>query len=87
VLHIHFSSDDLGRTRMACRPDFMWEIVSSLQLLQNAEDRRIFAEWRRSTKARAMHTTLVKTARARRPVSGRQLLPGLPHPDVSGQHF
>jgi hypothetical protein len=33
MLRIHFTGDDLGRTKIASGPHPMWELVNSLQLL------------------------------------------------------
>ncbi|MEV4800354.1 winged helix-turn-helix domain-containing protein [Nonomuraea sp. NPDC049421] len=47
MLRIHFSYDDLARTRLATGPNAMWEIVLSVQLLQNREGPLLFDGWRR----------------------------------------
>jgi DNA-binding transcriptional ArsR family regulator len=52
LLRIHFTADDLARTRIAAGPDVMWEIVLSLQLLQNREGAAIFDGWRRQVRGR-----------------------------------
>ena len=52
MLRIHFDAGDLARTRIAPRPDVMWEIVLSLQLLQNHEGAAIFDGWRQHVRGR-----------------------------------
>jgi hypothetical protein len=63
VLRIHFSSDDLGRTRVASGPDVLWEIVNSVQLLQNNEGRMVFEGWHRRAKTLLAAAPLVETMR------------------------
>jgi DNA-binding transcriptional ArsR family regulator len=46
VLRIHFSGEDLARTRVAASPDPVWELVLSLHLLQD-RGRDDIAGWRR----------------------------------------
>ncbi len=53
-LRIHFSSVDLGRTRLATRVDHMWEIVNALQLLQHKEGGLYFDGWRRRVREQAL---------------------------------
>lgn len=52
MLRIHFDVDDLARIRIAPGPDVMWEIVLSLQLLQNRDGAAIFDGWRRHVRGR-----------------------------------
>lgn len=52
MLRIHFNADDLARTCIASGPDVMWEIVLSLQLLQNREGAGVFDGWRRHVRGR-----------------------------------
>ncbi|GAB2807343.1 winged helix-turn-helix domain-containing protein [Actinoallomurus bryophytorum] len=52
MLRIHFTADDLARTRIMRGADVMWEIVSSLQLLQNREGAVVFDRWRRQVRGR-----------------------------------
>ncbi len=47
MLRIHFTADDLARTRVAADAEPMWETVLSAQLLQNREGGVPFREWRR----------------------------------------
>ncbi|GII75353.1 transcriptional regulator [Sphaerisporangium rufum] len=46
MLRIHFGFEDLARTRLAPGPDVMWELVLSLQLLQNRQGAVVFRGWR-----------------------------------------
>jgi DNA-binding transcriptional ArsR family regulator len=52
MLRIHFTADDLARTRIMRGADVMWEIVLSLQLLQNREGPAVFDRWRRQVRDR-----------------------------------
>lgn len=52
-LKIHFTEADLGRVRLASRIDHMWEIVSSVQLLQHREGGLCFDGWRRQVRQEA----------------------------------
>ncbi|GAA3937161.1 winged helix-turn-helix domain-containing protein [Actinomadura viridis] len=52
MLRIHFGFDDLARTRVGARPHAMWEIVLSVQLLQNREGALLFDGWRRTVRDR-----------------------------------
>ncbi len=51
MLSIHFSFADLARTRLATGPDPLWEIVLSIQLLQNREGAVAFRHWREHARA------------------------------------
>jgi DNA-binding transcriptional ArsR family regulator len=51
VLRIHFTSEDLVRTRLACRPDPLWEIAASLHRLQSQLGRWAHAAWYRDARA------------------------------------
>jgi len=53
-LQIHFTEVDLGRTRLASRIDFMWEIVNAVQLLQHREGGLYFDGWRRRVRQEAL---------------------------------
>ncbi len=53
TMRIHFSSADLGRTRFALQVDHMWEIVSSVQLLQHRAGGLFFDNWRAQVRERA----------------------------------
>ena len=52
MLRIHFTADDLARTRIMRGADVMWETVLSLQLLQNREGAVVFDRWRRQVRGR-----------------------------------
>jgi DNA-binding transcriptional ArsR family regulator len=52
MLRIHFTLEDLARTRLAAGPDAMWEIVLSLQLLQTRDGPVVFDRWRRDVRSR-----------------------------------
>ncbi|MEV4256597.1 transcriptional regulator [Spirillospora sp. NPDC049652] len=47
MLRIHFSSDDLPRTRLAAGPDAMWEVLLSLYRLRRPQGAAVFGRWRR----------------------------------------
>ncbi|MDX3453710.1 winged helix-turn-helix domain-containing protein [Streptomyces sp. ME02-8801-2C] len=47
MLRIHFTAEDLSRTRLAERPDPLWEITASLHRLQSKEGRWAHAAWYR----------------------------------------
>ncbi|WP_030559165.1 ArsR/SmtB family transcription factor [Streptomyces aureocirculatus] len=47
MLRIHFTSDDLARTRFADAPDPMWEVNISLHRLQRRDASVLFGPWRR----------------------------------------
>ncbi|MBX9392031.1 ArsR family transcriptional regulator [Streptomyces sp. TRM72054] len=46
MLNIHFSSDDLGRVRLATAPDPSWEMLLSLHALGGSPDHIVFGPWR-----------------------------------------
>ncbi|MFD1547853.1 LuxR C-terminal-related transcriptional regulator [Nonomuraea guangzhouensis] len=46
MLRIHFSAEDLARTRIADGPDPMWETLLSLHLLQERATPGAFGRWR-----------------------------------------
>jgi DNA-binding transcriptional ArsR family regulator len=46
VLRVHFTADDLARTRIARGADVIWETVLSVNLLQNREGAAVFDGWR-----------------------------------------
>lgn len=46
-LRIHFTDRDIARTRMKLETDLMWEIVSSVQILQHRDGDLCFGPWRR----------------------------------------
>lgn len=49
VLCIHFSSEGLGRVRVARAPDPMWETVLSLRVLSQRRPGLLFEQWSRHT--------------------------------------
>ncbi|GAA2255313.1 winged helix-turn-helix domain-containing protein [Actinomadura luteofluorescens] len=51
VLRIHFTSEDLPRTRLAAGPDAMWEVLLSLYRLQRPQGAAVFGRWRRRIRA------------------------------------
>lgn len=56
MLRIHFTPEDLARTRISAAPQPMWEILLSMYRLRGREGGVIFEEWRRSV-AQAAHVT------------------------------
>src|SRR5882672_7210294 len=56
MLQIHFTGEDLGRTRVPSVPDVMWEAVCGIHLLQNREGQLIFNGWRRQVRDNARRT-------------------------------
>ncbi|MEU9848769.1 winged helix-turn-helix domain-containing protein [Streptomyces sp. NPDC047985] len=44
-LRIHFTADDLARTKVAARPDDMWELVNSLHILQSPRPPSEYRPW------------------------------------------
>ncbi|MEU4683311.1 ArsR/SmtB family transcription factor [Streptomyces xinghaiensis] len=52
MLRIHFTGRDLGRIRIAARPDALWETVLSFHRLRDKRSAAVFGEWRRETRAR-----------------------------------
>ncbi|MGI5200503.1 transcriptional regulator [Spirillospora sp. CA-108201] len=52
VLRIHFTGEDLPRTRLAAGPDAMWEVLLSLYRLQRPQGAAVFGRWRRRIRAR-----------------------------------
>ncbi|MCX4911576.1 helix-turn-helix transcriptional regulator [Streptomyces sp. NBC_00878] len=51
MLRIHFTAEDLARTRLAGRPDPLWEIAASLHRLQSRIGRWAHAAWYRDARA------------------------------------
>lgn len=52
MLRVHFTRDDLLRTRVAAAPDPLWEIVLSLNLLATRQGRAVFDTWRAQARTR-----------------------------------
>jgi DNA-binding transcriptional ArsR family regulator len=46
-MRIHFTDRDIGRTRLKLGLSFMWEIVSSVQVLQHCDGALLFDGWRK----------------------------------------
>lgn len=59
MLRIHFTPEDLARTRISAGPQFMWEVLLSTNRLRGRDT--VFAEWRRSVAARTPATTRLLT--------------------------
>ncbi|MDN0194442.1 winged helix-turn-helix domain-containing protein [Streptomyces sp. S.PNR 29] len=51
MLRIHFTSEDLLRTRVAASPDPLWEIASSLHRLQTSTGRWAYSGWYRKARS------------------------------------
>jgi DNA-binding transcriptional ArsR family regulator len=51
-LRIHFADGDIARTRLKLETDLMWEIVSSVHVLQHADGGLFFDPWRRRVRER-----------------------------------
>ncbi|MDO0935743.1 helix-turn-helix domain-containing protein [Streptomyces sp. DG2A-72] len=64
MLHIEFGRHDLNRLRVAGDTDFMWEVVLSLQLLQNRHSALVFDPWRKRVREGLTKEGLEGTARA-----------------------
>ncbi|MBA0050959.1 ArsR family transcriptional regulator [Streptomyces sp. AJS327] len=52
MLRVHFSAGDLARTRVAEGPDVLWEIVLSVQGLQERRPEPLLDAWRRRAETR-----------------------------------
>ncbi|WP_336207665.1 ArsR family transcriptional regulator [Nonomuraea sp. LPB2021202275-12-8] len=50
MLKIHFTGDDIARTRIAPGPDPLWELVLSLQMLRPQRGDLLFAGWRQEAR-------------------------------------
>ncbi|MCI3934880.1 ArsR/SmtB family transcription factor [Streptomyces sp. AN091965] len=62
MLRIHFSSDDLARTRFAEEPDPMWELNISLHRLQRRDASVLFGPWRREVASSLLGATRLLSA-------------------------
>jgi DNA-binding transcriptional ArsR family regulator len=49
MLRMLFSADDIARTRIAPRPDPLWEVMLGLHMLRRQPGDLLFGEWRRQT--------------------------------------
>ncbi|GGQ75734.1 ArsR/SmtB family transcription factor [Couchioplanes azureus] len=65
TLHIHFTAEDVSRTRLATGPDPLWEIVCSLHRLQTRRGYADFADWHRQARLDVNRTGLTETVRRR----------------------
>ncbi|GAA2686463.1 winged helix-turn-helix domain-containing protein [Actinosynnema pretiosum subsp. pretiosum] len=61
-MRIHFTDADLVRTRLKLERDLMWEVVSSVQVLQHSEGRVFFDPWRRAVRERVRRDPRVRAA-------------------------
>lgn len=50
MLRIHFTAADLGRIQIAREPNFLWESLLSLHMLQTSSDPVSFGDWRTRTR-------------------------------------
>ncbi|MDG9722904.1 MULTISPECIES: ArsR/SmtB family transcription factor [unclassified Streptomyces] len=90
MLRIGFGADDLNRLRVAAGSDFMWEVVLSLQLLQNRHAALVFDPWRRQVREGLARAGLNRMTRALMEVSPFASYfpdfltpgPGTPDPDT-----
>lgn len=51
MLRIYFGNDDVARTRVASKPDPLWELGLSLQMLRPQRGDLLFTGWRRTVRA------------------------------------
>lgn len=61
MLRIHFTPEDLARTRISTGPQPMWEILLSTNRLRGRDGDVVFGGWRRSVAARTPPTTRLLT--------------------------
>ena len=61
MLRIHFTPEDLARTRISAGPQPMWEILLSTNRLRERDGDVVFGGWRRSVAARTPATTRLLT--------------------------
>ncbi|MEU6807543.1 winged helix-turn-helix domain-containing protein [Streptomyces sp. NPDC046831] len=52
MLRIHFTAEDLARTRVVAAPHPLWEIASSLHRFQTRDGRWAYAHWYRTARSR-----------------------------------
>ncbi|WP_030542089.1 winged helix-turn-helix domain-containing protein [Streptomyces albus] len=64
MLRIGFGTEDLNRLRVAGTGDFMWDVVLSLQLLQNRHAALVYDPWRRRVREALARAGLIRTTRA-----------------------
>lgn len=68
MLRIHFTPEDLARTRISPGPQPMWEVLLSTHRLRGRDSDVIFTQWRRSVAARVPATIRLLTDLA--PIAG-----------------
>ncbi|HEX6352570.1 winged helix-turn-helix domain-containing protein [Actinophytocola sp.] len=68
MLRIHFTPEDLARTRISTGPHLMWELLLSTNRLRGRDGDVVFGGWRRSVAARTPAITRLLTDLA--PVTG-----------------
>ncbi|ONI90395.1 hypothetical protein ALI144C_03010 [Actinosynnema sp. ALI-1.44] len=61
MLRIHFSPQDLARTRISPRPHPMWEALLSLYRLRRRDGEIVFDEWRGSVRPKVPSSTRLLT--------------------------
>ncbi|WP_133906709.1 MarR family transcriptional regulator [Actinophytocola oryzae] len=61
MLRVHFTPEDLARTRISTGPQPMWELLLSTNRLRGREGDIVFGAWRRSVAARTPATTRLLT--------------------------
>lgn len=55
MLKVHFTREDLLRTRLAPGPDPLWEVILSVNLLGNRDGQAVFDAWRVRTRSKLRH--------------------------------
>ncbi len=63
MLRIHFTAEDLARTRIAAAPDPLWEIASTLHRFQTKQGRWAYANWYRTARIKLADTGLDRIVR------------------------
>lgn len=58
MLRIHFTGDDIARTRIAPGSDPLWELVLAMHMLRGQRGDLLFADWRRAAMAALQHVRL-----------------------------
>ncbi len=59
MLTIHFTSEDIARTRLAPGPDFLWEAVLSMHILMGKQGKGIFSPWRSAATAQLRKSSIL----------------------------
>ncbi|MGA8116317.1 MAG: winged helix-turn-helix domain-containing protein [Actinocatenispora sp.] len=57
MLRIHFTAEDLRRTRVATGPDPLWESLLSLHMLARRDGTVVYGDWRRQARSRLPAST------------------------------